>query len=573
MSVGTDPQVADRYAALHRANAIVLANELGKAPAEIAEMFPLQIGTQAAMGYVVLNQGDVPDLSVQGIMDQFKNDIGGEINVSEADDIVTLNKIIVPKESRKTGIGTEYIQRLQTYAQQNGKTLALSPSADFGGTSVGRLKKFYKSLGFVENKGKNRDFSISESMYWSPKENVGDLTGEEKTFFQSSPVDDHNHYTSKVLKSWRSSLKRAKSYQKGYDHRLPVSPVLRSAGVTDDILVLPNQARFKIQSKHQDLPKGIMDDLPALLLNPEYVYTHRHGGLTVIVSAKTESSEPIAVGIRDGKIRTVTPVHDHGNQTGRDRMLQHAAENPVYARNEKALNELKAFDPQAERTISAGSKGLGGPQADGDNYRGIAGRTGNIVDLAQAVKEHGSPYYQQDAVNSKYWQKNRGVITFGEDITKTPTFISLLDRADLSTFLHESGHFFLQQRIHLINTGQATEKMAQDMQALLEWFGVESVDQIKKAQHEQFARGFEAYLREGRAPSTELQSVFDRFAAWLARVYKTLRELDVNLTDEVRAIMDRMLATQEAIDEAEQAARLLPVFETAEEAQMTAAEF
>ncbi|MEW8025984.1 MAG: hypothetical protein AB2803_20020 [Candidatus Thiodiazotropha sp.] len=577
VSVGTDPQVADRYAALHRANAIVLANEMGKAPAEIAEMFPLQIGTQAAMGDVVLNQGDEPDLSVQGIMDQFKNDIGGEISVSEADDIVTLNKIIVPKESRKTGIGTEYIQRLQTYAQQNGKTLALSPSADFGGTSVGRLKKFYKSLGFVENKGKNRDFSISESMYWAPQESSEQLD-DEKTFFQSDPVDGHKNYTSKVLKSWRSSLKRATAKKQDYKHRLPVSPVLRSVGVDSEILEISNRVLFQVARKHGDIPKSVIDNLPILLLNPEFAYPYKDGGINVAIDAASESGSPIVVGIRDGRVRTITPQDDMAETNGRERILKGVVGGidrgqTVYARNEKALNELRALDPQAERTIPAGSNGLGRPQAGGDNYQGIAGREGNIVDLAQVVKNHGSPYYQQDAVNSKYWQKKIGVTTFTGDITKSTTIISLLDGADLSTFLHESGHFFLQQRIHLINTGQATEKMAQDMQALLEWFGVESVDQIKNDQHEQFAQGFEVYLREGRAPSTELQSVFDRFAAWLSRVYKTLRELDVNLTDEVRGVMDRMLATQEAIDEAEQAARLLPVFETAEEAQMTAAEF
>ncbi|PUB87080.1 MAG: hypothetical protein DBP02_02210, partial [gamma proteobacterium symbiont of Ctena orbiculata] len=177
------------------------------------------------------------------------------------------------------------------------------------------------------------------------------------------------------------------------------------------------------------------------------------------------------------------------------------------------------------------------------------------------------------AQDTEFQQKNRGAITFLGDITKSPTFITLLERQNLSTFLHESGHFFLQQRIHLVRTGEATDGMQRDMEALLKWFGVESIDQIGEDQHDQFARGFEVYLREGKAPSTDLQSIFDRFAAWLAQVYKTIRGLDVELTDEVRGVMDRMLATQEAIDEAERVARLLPLFESAEEAQMTAAEF
>ena len=39
----------------------------------------------------------------------------------------------------------------------------------------------------------------------------------------------------------------------------------------------------------------------------------------------------------------------------------------------------------------------------------------------------------------------------------------------------------------------------------------------QRAHHEDFARGFESYLFEGKAPSIELQGVFQRFRAWLSR--------------------------------------------------------
>ena len=61
------------------------------------------------------------------------------------------------------------MQDLVNYANQSGKTMALSPSTDFGASSVGRLKDFYKQFGFVENKGRNKDFTISESMYRLPE--------------------------------------------------------------------------------------------------------------------------------------------------------------------------------------------------------------------------------------------------------------------------------------------------------------------------------------------------------------------------------------------------------------------
>lgn len=82
---------------------------------------------------------------------------------------ITLSKIEVPKKSREGGIGTDVMKDIVDYANKTGKTIALSPSTDFGATSKNRLVNFYKRFGFVENKGKNRDFEISESMYRSPQ--------------------------------------------------------------------------------------------------------------------------------------------------------------------------------------------------------------------------------------------------------------------------------------------------------------------------------------------------------------------------------------------------------------------
>jgi hypothetical protein len=95
----------------------------------------------------------------------------------------------------------------------------------------------------------------------------------------------------------------------------------------------------------------------------------------------------------------------------------------------------------------------------------------------------------------------------------------------------------------------------------------------RRPHHEQFARGFEAYLMEGNAPAPELQGVFSRFRAWLLRVYQHLAALNVQLTDDVRQVMDRMLASDAQIREAEYARHLRPMFESAAAAGMTPEEF
>lgn len=94
---------------------------------------------------------------------------GLKLSLSGTGNNVTLNKIIIPEDQRGQGAGTQVMQRVIDWADQNGKTVALTPSKDFGG-SVPRLKSFYKQLGFVENKGKNKDFEISESFYREPQQ-------------------------------------------------------------------------------------------------------------------------------------------------------------------------------------------------------------------------------------------------------------------------------------------------------------------------------------------------------------------------------------------------------------------
>jgi GNAT superfamily N-acetyltransferase len=91
------------------------------------------------------------------------------LNTSENEHTITLHKIVVPKHLRSQGIGSKKMKELTSYADSKGKKIALTPSTHFGGSSVARLKKFYKSHGFIENKGKNRDYQNNESMIRHPK--------------------------------------------------------------------------------------------------------------------------------------------------------------------------------------------------------------------------------------------------------------------------------------------------------------------------------------------------------------------------------------------------------------------
>lgn len=166
--------------------------------------------------------------------------------------------------------------------------------------------------------------------------------------------------------------------------------------------------------------------------------------------------------------------------------------------------------------------------------------------------------------------EKRGYIEFGKDRKFS---IRLLEKANLSTFLHESGHLFLEIFGDLAEAAGAKDQIKKDYESLLSYLGVGSRSEIQREHHEKFARTFESYLREGRAPSSALRRAFAAFRAWLTWLYRTAKQLNVTLTPEVRGVLDRLVATDRAIEEAQQDADLEPLFLSAEEAGMAPEEF
>lgn len=171
----------------------------------------------------------------------------------------------------------------------------------------------------------------------------------------------------------------------------------------------------------------------------------------------------------------------------------------------------------------------------------------------------------------------RGAIRFGPG---RQVSISLFEKADLTTFLHESGHLFLElmgDMVDRVKAGgtltQQQQQLVADYNTLLEWFEVNDRGGIDTAQHEKFAAAFERYLGEGRAPSLRLQSAFSRFRAWIVGVYRSLSRLGVAFTPEVRAVVDRLLASDVAIAQANDLRNAPAMFTTAESAGMSPAEF
>ncbi len=172
------------------------------------------------------------------------------------------------------------------------------------------------------------------------------------------------------------------------------------------------------------------------------------------------------------------------------------------------------------------------------------------AELKKAALEEGFPLFQPGKEGA------RGQIRIGPNGIN----IDLLKNADLSTFLHESGHFYLEVLADLATAPDAPAEIKKDFETVLEWMGVKSRAEIGEAQQEQWARGFEAYLSEGKAPTSALRAAFAKFRAWLIAVYRELRKLNVTLTPEVRNVMDRMLATNEELEAARIEQQMAPLF-------------
>lgn len=191
-------------------------------------------------------------------------------------------------------------------------------------------------------------------------------------------------------------------------------------------------------------------------------------------------------------------------------------------------------------------------------------KKGDQVDRTAKIGEFENLFFQN------YGEDTRGYLKISDDRKMQ---IGLTENADLSTFLHETGHFYLELLGDLAETDGVSQQIKDDYAAILKWMGVSSRAEITTAHHEQFARGNEAYLREGKAPTEALQGAFQRFKAWLTSIYTKLESLDVKLSNEVRDVFDRIYASDQEIQAAKGQVDVAPLFIDAATAGMSEAEF
>jgi predicted GNAT family N-acyltransferase len=82
--------------------------------------------------------------------------ISYKINSNKNEYYIFLQKIIVKKKRRNSGLGTFVMRDIIEFCNENNLKLTLSVS-DLYGSDINRLKQFYENLGFVENNNEEID--------------------------------------------------------------------------------------------------------------------------------------------------------------------------------------------------------------------------------------------------------------------------------------------------------------------------------------------------------------------------------------------------------------------------------
>ena len=197
----------------------------------------------------------------------------------------------------------------------------------------------------------------------------------------------------------------------------------------------------------------------------------------------------------------------------------------------------------------------------------------------------GGRSYSMDSDQRGLWQL-KGQTAFK---TTGEKVISLFKAADQSTFMHEMAHIYLHDMLALAELPNAPKQLLDDVATINRWAawndtqfvkeykGTAMESEFKKLNEqmktavaqgsveiegramtleqmqrlwvqERFARGFENYLKSGDAPTEATRSIFRRFKQWLTKIYRAFSQIGGAPSKEVKAVMDRMITSEDEID-------------------------
>lgn len=331
--------------------------------------------------------------------------------------------------------------------------------------------------------------------------------------------------------------------------------VLQAVGLPAGPLQMTRAKLAKARREHPEVSLDTWRNLPKLVADPRAVFpsSHDDGSFVIAIEARDANNDPVIVPVVANQQGGSVVLSVYGKNDGEAFIAREVARaqregSQVY------VSEGLADALVAEAPGSAASHAPIASEVPAKPRRPILSRRDIVKNLEQSALNDGP----------------RGRILFDQDRAT----IELFQSRNLSTLLHELGHQYLED---LKVDAELGGQLAEDWQKAQDWFAANghtvTDGVIPTEAHELWARGFERYLMEGKAPSSSLRSLFETFRGWLIAVYKRVTALKAPITPEIREVFDRLIATDEEIAAMRDEQRLAPLFADAATAGMTGAEF
>lgn len=284
--------------------------------------------------------------------------------------------------------------------------------------------------------------------------------------------------------------------------------------------------------------------------------------------------------IKGEKKNIVVPILLTGRRDGKTMVVNEISS--AYEKRDLSgwMNDLLGVEKT--KGLEAVHQVLGSISSAGDSSRPVGGGpTPTHRSPSEAKLPDNVIVYENSTSVGDIYQGGDGIRGF---FTPTENRITLTPQADLSTFSHEIGHWYLNTLFDVVRQGQATTTVADDVQTVLKEFGIADLAawdalgfEDQRKYHEQFASWTEQYLAEGKSP-VGLKKFFMNLGRWIRDVYRDftggveeatraryrqeIGEELPELSDEVRLVLDRMVAAERIVNESVAAESLHPLFDT-----------
>ncbi len=137
--------------------------------------------------------------------------------------------------------------------------------------------------------------------------------------------------------------------------------------------------------------------------------------------------------------------------------------------------------------------------------------------------------------------KNKAAVEFTRE---GRAIIYATSAADVSSAVHEMAHIARRTILNRDVPAQHRSGITDaDIRVAEEWAGATDGNWTRSAE-ERFARGFERYLRDGKAPTAPLKGVFAKMRKWLSGIYKRLKgsPINLNVSPEMRGVFDKLVS-------------------------------